>query len=163
MKINQRKKDDQKSIEAYSPQGGPLSLREAMNRLFDESIWDPFDHFGSLWLSGDERGFVPRVDVSDSEKEVVVTADVPGVNPDKIEIEADEDSLTISGESEREEKEEKKSYYCLEREYGQFRRMISLPARIDPEKVKAKVKDGVLTITLPKTKESKRRQVRVEK
>lgn len=162
MKINKRKKDDQKSVEAYTPQSGPLSLREAMNRLFDESIWDPFDHFGSLWPSNDEEGFIPRVDISESEQEVTVTADVPGVDPDKIEIEVDEDSLVVSGESEREEKEEKKSYYCLEREYGQFRRVISLPARIDPEKVKAQVKDGVLAIKLPKIEESKRRRVKVE-
>jgi len=134
-----------------------------MNRLFNESIWDPFDHFGSLSLGGYEGGLFPRVDVTEDQKNITVTAEIPGVDPDQIEIEASEDNLTISGQIDREEVEENKTYYRLERECGQFRRVLPLPSRVDSEKVKARAQNGLLIITLPKCADSRRRRIKVEK
>ncbi len=162
MKINSGKKDEKKSLDSYVPQDGPLSLREAMNRLFDESIWDPFDSFGGFWP--ETRGIIfPRVDISQDGKEVMVTADLPGIDPSDVEIEVDEDSLVISGQMKREEKEEQKDYYHMEREYGEFRRVLPLPARVRAEQAEAQVKDGVLTVILPRSKESKKQKVKVKK
>lgn len=163
MKINQSKKDTSKSIESQVSPVAPLSLREAMNRLFNESIWDPFDHFSSLGLSGYESGLFPRVDITEDQKNITVTAEIPGINPDQIEIEVSEDSLAISGQIDREEAEEGKTYYRLERECGQFRRVLPLPSRVDSEKVKARAQNGLLTITLPKSVDSQRRRIKVEK
>lgn len=163
MKINQSKKDNSKSIASQVSPVAPLSLREAMNRLFNESIWDPFDHFSSLGLGGHEGGFFPPVDVTEDQKNITVTAEIPGVDPDRIEIEVSEDSLAISGQIDREEEEENKTYYHLEREFGQFRRVLSLPSRVDSEKVKARAQNGLLTITLPKCADSQRRRIKVEK
>lgn len=131
---------------------GPLSLREAMGKLFDESFWDPFEDSGLM--SRDRAGYVfPKVNISETEKEVKVTANIPGIEPEKVNIEVDEDSVTLSGviEEEREEKEE--HHYSFEREYGEFYRDIFLPARVDPEKVSAESKDGVITIKMIKVED----------
>jgi len=144
-----------------------LSLRDAMNRLFEESFWDPFDAFDrvpvpDLHQAG--RGFFPKVDVAESDKEIVVTADVPGIDPENVDIEVEEDSLIISGSTQKESKDEdaEKKYYRYEREYGEFRREITLPARVKPEEVSAKTKNGVLEIMLPKVKIEKKAKVKVK-
>lgn len=155
-------KDKDRSLDPRSV-GGPLSLREAMNRLFDESIWDPFDQLGGFWPATREAVGFPRVNLSENEKNVTVTADVPGMDPDNIDIEIEEDALIISGEAESEEKEEQKDFYRLEREYGQFRRIIPLPARVDPNKAEAQVDKGVLRIVLPKTGQERRKKVKIKK
>ncbi len=106
-KSNQPDKD--KSLDPY-PTGGPLSLRQAMNRLFDESIWDPFDRLGGFWPATYQGIGFPRADICEDDKEVTVTAEVPGIDPDKVEIEVDEDTLTISGETERGARKKAKSF-----------------------------------------------------
>lgn len=130
------------------------SLRDAMSPLFDESFLSP-----SEFLEGD---FFPKADMVEKEKEIEVKVDVPGIDPKKIDIEADENSLTLSGKTEEEEENEDKKFYRYERSYGEFRRDFALPSRIDPENISAKAKDGVLTITLPKTNEERRKKIEVE-
>jgi HSP20 family protein len=163
MKTEKPENKKDKSIKNHHSSVAPLSLREAMNRLFDESIWDPFDYWGSSWPSEYAEVNFPRVDIAEDEKEILVTASIPGIDSDDIEIELDQDSLVISGESGREEKKEGKSFYLLEREHGRFRRVLSLPARVETGKVSAEVKNGVLEIKLPKTKESGRRKIEIKK
>ena len=127
-----------------------VSLREAMNQLFNESFWDPFEDRSMM----SNRLEFPRVDISETDKEVKVVANVPGIDPDKLSIEADEDSLTLSGQIERQDEKQDEKQYRFEREYGEFHRDILLPARVDPDQVSAASKNGVVTIRLPKVEES---------
>ncbi len=130
-------------------QGRPLSLREAMHRLFDESIWDPFEDRRLIM-----KEEFPKIDVSENDKEVKVVANIPGVETKDLSLEVDEDSLTLSGSTSREDEQNDERYYRYEREFGEFSRDILLPARVDPEQVSAVSKNGVVTITLPKVEET---------
>lgn len=96
--------------------------------------------------------FVPHVDVVDTDKEIMVSAELPGMDEKDIEVSLMGESLTITGEKKEEKEEKGKDYYRSERSYGSFSRTIPLPADIDAEKVAASFKKGVLTIKLPKTK-----------
>lgn len=129
-------------------------LQREMNRIFDDFFrgWD-------VASSGTGEGrfgfFQPSIDVKQSEKEVVVKAELPGLDEKDIEVELTDDALTIRGEK-REEKEEKgKTFYHMERSYGSFNRVIPLPAGVDQKKVQAQFKNGVLSVTLQKTEEAK--------
>lgn len=131
----------------------PMSLLDEMDRMFED--------FRSSWernlmvpraFAGD---FVrqPLVDVADNGQEYVVKAEVPGIRKEDLNIEVTENSIEISGESKAEEKEEDKSkgYLRHERRYSSFYRSIPLPDSILPDKAEAELKDGVLTVTLPKS------------
>ncbi len=107
-------------------------------------------------------GKLPKVDVVDREKEVLVRAEVPGVEKDKLEISVTETSVTIKGTAHHEEKEEKGEYYRCETTHGEFARTVALPAEVDSGHTKAKYKDGVLEITLPKVKKAHRHTVNIE-
>jgi HSP20 family protein len=135
------------------------SSRDLLNWFFSDSLWNPEEWF-SFWPI---KSVFPRVDISETEDAVKVVANVPGVDPDKIEIEVDNDILTISGRVEKEEEEKEEKFYRFERGYGEFRRQFSLPAKIDPQKVTAKVKNGVLTIILPKVEKELKKKIKVEK
>lgn len=142
--------------------------------------WDPFREldqlrkefdrfFGraplSLW--GEELGesspAFPPVDIKEENDAIVVKADLPGVKKEDIEVRVDGNLLTIRAEKKFEEKEEEKDrYHRIERYYGVYQRSFTLPDRIDPEKLKARYEDGVLTLTLPKKPEAKPKTVKVE-
>jgi len=169
MPESKNKKDDKnkevdRSISPLGPESHFMSLRDAMNRLFDESFWDPFDNFFGPHRQMISRVSFPKVDVSETGKEVRVVADIPGVDPDNVDIEVDEDVVTLSGQvnKETEEKDKDKKYYRFERECGEFKRVVPLPARVSPDKVSAKHKNGVLTVTLPKVSPEKKRKVKIE-
>ena len=120
-------------------------LRREMDALFDGF----FSEFGEPARA--LKSFNPRVDVTESDKEVRVTAELPGVEEKDVEVALAGDAITIKGEK-REEKEEKgEEQYRLERSYGAFRRSFSLPCEVDTDKATASFKKGVLTVTLPKT------------
>lgn len=99
--------------------------------------------------------FTPRVDVTEDNENLYVHAEVPGVNKNDIKINLVGDVLTISGEKKTEQKDEKKNYYRIERNYGAFSRSFTLPSEIIVDKISADYNNGVLIITLPKTEEAK--------
>ena len=105
---------------------------------------------------GETTFWGPAVDVIDREKEVVVRADLPGVDKKNLKIKVDSESVSISGEIKKEKKEENETYYREERSYGKFSRVIPLPAEVDPEKANAKFENWVLEITAPKVKPAKK-------
>jgi HSP20 family protein len=146
--------------EEYSPFG---LLRQEMNRVFDNFLggfeMEPF-------MGRPLGAFSPSVDIKDSEKEIRVSAELPGMDDKDVDVSLSKDSLTIRGEK-REEKEDKgKDYYRMERSYGSFSRTIPLPAEVDTDKAKAEFKKGLLTVTLPKTaraiKQTKKIPVKTE-
>jgi len=133
-----------------------LSLRDEVNRVFDE-------FFGRGWLAPTvEEGWAPALDVSETEDTVEVTAEVPGIDPKDIDISLTGETLTIKGEKREEEKTEEKNFTRVERRYGGFRRVVSLPSSVDPAGVKATCKDGVLHVSLEKKEETKAKAVEIK-
>jgi HSP20 family protein len=137
-------------------------FRDEMNRLFDNFFRgfeiEPFEtRLGT---------FSPSVNVVEDEKEIRVSAELPGINEKDIDVSLSRDSLTIRGEKKEEKEDKGKNYYRMERSYGSFTRTIPLPTEIDTDKVKAQFKKGILTVTLPKTakaiKETKKIPVKAE-
>ena len=128
----------------------PLSaFRQEMDKLV-ENFFGGFDFhpFGRRSVT-----FMPQVDVADTDKEIKVSVELPGLDDKDVEVSLTKETLTIKGEK-REEKEEKgKDYYRSERSFGSFTRTIPLPFEIDAEKAAASFKKGVLTVNLPKTKQ----------
>lgn len=108
-----------------------------------------------------ETTWAPRVDVRESDKEIVVEAELPGVEQKDIKVNVANNVLTISGERRGEEKTEKKGYSRIERHYGKFERSFGLPETVNADKVSAEFKNGVLTLTLPKTEKAKPKEINV--
>jgi HSP20 family protein len=125
------------------------NLRREIERLFDRFL-EPG------WLQMPVLGaWEPKVDVSETKDAVIVKAEIPGVDQKDIGLSLQEGVLTIKGEREEEKEEKDKRYHRVERSYGAFARTIRLPATVDSGKVSATFKDGVLTVTLPKTAAAK--------
>jgi HSP20 family protein len=120
-------------------------LRREMDRLFE-------DFFGlrPAWGRAWEMEWAPAVDVAETADQVVVKAEVPGIDPKEINISLVGDVLTIKGEKKSEREEKKESYHLVERSYGSFSRSLTLPAAVDADKIEAKYEKGVLTVTCPK-------------
>lgn len=137
-----------------------FSLRDAMDKLFEESFWSPFGLLDSN-NSKSLATFAPRVDISETENEIKVRADIPGIDPEKVNIEVTEDTVAISGSQEKSEEEKGENYYRMERQWGEFSREFMLPAKIDPNSVEAKAKNGVITIILKKQPSEKKKKVPV--
>jgi HSP20 family protein len=143
-----------------------LSPFEEMDRMFDQ-----FTRRGWLrpwrmeWPSFPELALpeikVPKVDVIDRENDVLIKAEVPGVEKKDIDISVGEDTVTIKGSTRHEEREEKGDYYRCEISRGAFSRTVALPAAVDGAKAKASFKDGILELTLPKTEKAKRHSVSI--
>ena len=124
---------------------------------------DLFDSF----FKGLERPFAgykawPAIDVADEENQIVVRAEVPGCTAEDVDISVYDNTITISGEKKFNEEKKEKGYYHIESSYGSFRREINLPSDVDTEKIDAVCKDGVLTISLPKTAKAKAMKVKVK-
>jgi HSP20 family protein len=132
---------------------------EEMRRLMEDFWMTPFEEFGRLGET-----FVPRVDVKEQNNEVIVAAELPGMDQKDIEVEVTRDNVRICGEKKHEEKEEEKGYYRHETSYGSFERVIDLPAEVDENKAEAEFSKGILTIKLPKTEEAqaKRKKVKIK-
>lgn len=123
------------------------------------SLWDrPFLNELTLPFEGK----MPRVDVVDRDEEIMVRAEVPGVDKKDLEISVNENTVTINGKTSHEEKEEKGNYYRCEVSRGEFSRTVALPSDVDAGKAKTTFKDGVLELTLPKVTKSKRHTIKLD-
>ncbi|MBD3368973.1 Hsp20 family protein [Candidatus Fermentibacteria bacterium] len=139
-----------------------LSLREEMNRLFDNFLYG----FGQRSSPSREvawgRDFRPNVDVAETDGEVKVSAELPGMTEDDIDVEVDEEKVTISGEKMQQTEEEEGGRYWRESSYGSFLRQIPLPSSIEVDNARASFKNGVLQVTLPKLEEEKTSRRKIE-
>jgi len=139
---------------------------EPMRELLD--IRDAFDKIFARGLSEkrlditDRMNFAPKIEVLDKKDTVVIKAEVPGINKKDLDVKIDNGNLVIRGETRKEDESQEKGYYYSERSYGSFYRSISLPDTIDEKGIKAKYKDGILEINLPKTKEAKEKSKPIE-
>ena len=140
-------------------------LTHSMEEFFEDfppRRWmETFEPFGLKWPMGidSERSF--RVDILDREKELVVRAELPGVEKDDVEVTISGDRLMIEADREYEEEEQKETFYRHELGYGELMRTIALPVKIDVEHIKAELKDGILKVVLPKLQAAERHTVEV--
>jgi HSP20 family protein len=133
-------------------------LRHEMDRLYDRFFdWKPFPYLAE---SGD---WWPPVDVLENPKEIIVHAEIPGVEAKEIDVHLEGNVLTIRGERKREVTEEGQDYYYAERSYGTFSRSIRLPSDIDREGIRARYDHGILELKLPKREKAVQKRIRVEK
>ncbi|MBI5181876.1 MAG: Hsp20/alpha crystallin family protein [Nitrospirae bacterium] len=146
------------SIIKWDPFRDLLSLQERMNKLFEESLFrsgkDQEDLTVGRWS--------PSVDVMENEQEIVIKAELPGIELKDVEVLIKENLLTLRGERKFEKEEEKENYHRIERAYGAFQRVFTLPASVEQDKVKAKMKDGILEIRLPKAKKELPKKIEIE-
>ncbi|GAB4364261.1 MAG: Hsp20/alpha crystallin family protein [Calditrichia bacterium] len=135
-----------------------LNLRREMNRLFDEFFSDitPRRFTEMTWAD------FPTVDVEETDRDVRISAELPGIDEKDIDISISDDVLTLKGEKKQEREEKGSTFYRMERSYGSFRRDIPLPSEVDPDKAEAVFKRGVLTIKVPKKPEAQRRTKKIE-
>jgi len=166
-----KKSKESKDVQA-TRSARAMSPYEEMDRIFDRMFesfsprgWmRPFQREWPSWgeLAAPLEMKVPKVDVIDRDDEVIVRAEVPGVNKDDLDVSVSDNSVTIKGETKREEKEEKGNYYRRETSRGAFTRTVALPNYVKTEGCKAKFKDGILELTLPKLEKAKRRTITIE-
>jgi HSP20 family protein len=131
-----------------------LSLREAMDRLFDESFLRP--------IEGPSRAAMPALDLAETDKDLIITATVPGFKPDDLKIQVTGNTLELSAETTREDERKDATYHLRERQFSSFRRSLSLPTEVLADKAKAEFEDGVLTLTLPKVEHQQRKSISIK-
>lgn len=143
-----------------------VSPFEEMDRFFDSLFprgWmRPLRWDWPAWPSMPFEGKMPRVDVIERDDEVVVRAELPGVDKKDLDVSMTDQTVTIKGSTSQEEKEEKGEYYRCEISRGSFSRTVTLPAEVDGAKAKARFKDGVLELVAPKVEKAKRRSIKVD-
>ncbi|MFZ3065509.1 MAG: Hsp20/alpha crystallin family protein [Nitrospirota bacterium] len=146
------------SIKKWDPFRDLLSLQERMNKLFEESLLQTGKERQDISIAG----WSPAMDVMESDEEIVLKAELPGIELKDVEVLIKDNILTLRGERKFEKEEKKENYHRIERPYGAFQRSFTLPYTVEQEKVKAKMKDGVLEVRLPKTKEEKSKKIEIE-
>ena len=140
----------------FSPSRDLVGYQDEMNRLFSD-----FLSHSSERSEEDSVLWNPSVDISETDADITVTAECPGLTKDDVKISLQDNVLTLKGEKKVEKEEKKKNYHRLERTFGQFQRSFVLPTTVQSAKVNASFKDGVLTITLPKVEEAKPKEIAI--
>jgi HSP20 family protein len=141
----------------WNPMRDMFSFRHQMNHLFDD-VFKPVvrgDSRLSMW------NWNPTVDIYDNDENIVIKAELPGIDKKDIVIDVKDGVLTLKGERSFDNEVKEEKYYCRERTFGKFERVFRLPADIDPEKISADYKDGILKIDIPKPEEQQPKQITV--
>lgn len=144
------------AIVRWEPFRDLLATQREFDRLFREAF-SPI--FGDSDLSS--RTWMPPVDIFETDGEVVLKAELPGVKPDDVEVRVENNTLFLRGERRFEKEVNEENYHRVERSYGSFSRSFTLPSSIDSDKVKAEYKDGLLTLTMPKREEAKPKTIKI--
>jgi HSP20 family protein len=147
------------AIVRFDPFRDMLTLQDRMNRLFDES-------FRAISKSGGEEDWTlgswsPAVDIYEQNGNIVLKAELPGVEPKDVDVRVENNVLTLRGERKLDNEVKRENYHRIERAYGSFSRSFTLPSVVDTEKIKAEYRDGVLRMTLPKRDEAKPKQITI--
>jgi HSP20 family protein len=145
------------NITRFDPLGEMVTLRQAMDRLFEDSFVSPL-----TLRTYNGEGTSPALDVHQTADEIVVTAALPGMKAEDVDITITGQTLSIRGEFKADEKIERDQYLYRERRYGTFHRQLQLPVRVQGDAATASFQDGVLTLTIPKAEEMKPRQIQVK-
>jgi len=139
----------------------PFKEFERMRRDMDR-LWDSFFEGGLRRKTEGAGEWLPSLDVSETKNELVVKAEVPGMDPKDIDISLSDGMLTIKGEKKQEKEEKEADYHLVERSYGSFTRSVQLPKEVQSEKINASYKNGILKITLPKSEEAKKKEIKIK-
>ena len=145
------------AIERWYPLTELMSLRQAMDRLFEDSFVRP-----SRTLEAFREVTAPALDVYQTPGEIVVKTALPGVKPDDLSIDITGNTLTVKGESKAEQEVKREDYLYQERRHGTFSRSVVLPGGLKSDKAEATMEDGVLTLTIPKAEEVKPKAIKVK-
>lgn len=140
------------SIVRFDPYRDMASLREDMNRLFSRAVGESRSG-GSAWS--------PALDVLEREDEIVIRADLAGLTTDDIDVQVEDDVLTVSGERKFQDEVKDDHYYRLERSYGTFQRSITLPQGVESDEIAANFENGVLELRVPKSAEVQPRKIAI--
>ena len=135
------------------------SLQDRMNRLLDESLRGARTGNADDWALG--GSWAPAVDIYEQDGNIVMKAELPGVDPKAVDIRLENNTLTLRGERKLDKEVKEDSYHRVERAYGAFSRSFTLPTVVDQGSIKAEYRDGVLKLTLPKREEAKPRQIQI--
>jgi HSP20 family protein len=141
------------AMDRWNPFREMLALREAMDRMFDDSF------MRSTMSSGRAATF--PIDLAETDQGFLLRATLPGVKPEDVQITIHGETLTIRGESKAEEERKGENWLIREQRSGQYQRLVSLPAPVDPDQAQATFKDGILELTLPKAEQARPRQIKV--
>jgi HSP20 family protein len=139
----------------WEPARDMMTLREAMDRLFDDAFTRPLSLAGNNWS-------VPAVDMYQTDNEIVVKASLPGIKSDEVQINVTGEVLTIKGELKQKEEVKERTYHIREQRWGTFERSVVLPTDVVADKAKADFENGILTITLPKAEEVKPKTISIK-
>ena len=139
----------------WSPLDEIATMRESMDRLFE-------DHFSRRPRNGGAVVWQPAIDMSETESEVLVRVELPGVDPKNVDVSVTADTLTIRGQAQAEQETRNKAYYHRELRYGTFQRTLALPTEMEGEQAKATFRHGILEIRIPKAERVKPKSVKVE-
>jgi HSP20 family protein len=136
-----------------------ITLREAMDRLFDDAFTRPF----SLLREGGWSGVsAPAIDMYQTDNEVVLKATIPGFTADQVQIHLTGDVLTLKGEARQEDERKERSWHIREHRFGAFERSVALPTAVKTDKAEAVFENGILTVTLPKADEVKPKTINIK-
>ncbi len=146
------------AIVRFEPFRDLVTIQDRMNRLFSEAFRGARDVDEDWALGG---SWAPAVDVLEQEGNIVLKAELPGVDPKDVDIRVENNTLTLRGERRFDNEVKRESFHRVERSYGAFARSFSLPSVVETEKIQAEYKDGILKVTLPKKEEAKPKQIAI--
>lgn len=147
------------AIVRWEPFRDLVSVQDRMNRIFDEAFRGQGRATDDEWALG--GSWAPAVDIFEHEGNLVLKAELPGVDPKDVDVRVENNVLTLRGERKFESEVKREQYHRVERAYGSFSRSFTLPNAVDTEKIKAEYKDGVLRVTLPQREDAKPKQIAV--
>ena len=143
-------------IVRWEPFRDLVTTQDRLNRLFNETM--------GRFMGGEGNrsgAWIPSVDIYETEQNIVLTAELPGVDPKDVEATVHEGTLYLKGERKYEKEVKEESYRHVERAYGSFARSFELPTSVDADNVQAEFKDGVLTLTMPKKEAAKAKKIKI--
>lgn len=154
-------------LERWTPQTSALSRWDSFSELLDmrremDQLFGSFFGGTPATMAAVEAVWAPAVDIQETKDSFIVEVELPGMKQDDIQITIVENTLTLKGERKREREVRDEGYTRVERAYGTFQRALALPSVVDASKVRAKYKDGVLAIELPKKEEAKPKEIKVQ-
>ena len=146
------------AIVRWEPFRDPVSAQDQFNRLVNET----FSRYFSGAEAGETRNWAPAVDIYENDHNLVLKAELPGVDPNNVEIRVEENTLYLKGERRFEKDVKEGHHHLIERAYGTFQRTFILPNSVDANNVVAEYKNGLLTLTLPKRQEAKPKTIKIQ-
>jgi HSP20 family protein len=146
------------AIVRWTPLPELTTMQERVNKLFEDAIKSPYRPDEGFAVSA----WAPAVDIYETDKEIVLKAELPEMQEKDIGIKVEDNNLIVSGERRMEKEVKEENYHRIERSYGSFHRSFTMPNTVDRENIKATYKDGVLKVILPKKEEAKPKQIKID-